>query len=299
MTTGVPAPLEAMKGLWVYLDGAYVPAAEARVSVFDRSFVYGDGVFEGIEVQDGGIFALDAHIDRLYRSAAFLRIGMPLGKADLRAAIIEVVRRSGLRDGYVRPLVSRGVGPLGLERMAELGPPTVVIMPQRRAAKEGRTYRAVVVSTRRTPAQCLDPRVKSNNYLNNVLGKLEQLDAGADAGILLDVDGFVAECCGENLFVVREGQLRTPPPTRALDGITRRTVIELAREDGVPVAEVDLTRYDLYTADELFLTATLSGIGYIVEVDGRRVAGGEPGPVSRRLLELYRDRRRKDSVFVL
>lgn len=299
MTTPVPAPLNAMNGLWVYLDGTYVPAAEARVSVFDRSFVYGDGVFEGIEVQDGGIFKLDEHIDRLYRSAAVLRIAVPLGKAELRAAIIEVVRRSGLRDGYVRPLVTRGVGPLGLERMAELGPPTVVIMPQRRVAKDGRTYRAVVVTTRRTPSQCLDPRVKSNNYLNNVLGKLEQLDAGAEAGILLDVDGFVAECCGENLFVVREGQVRTPPPTRALDGITRRTVIELARENGVFVIETDLTRYDLYTADEVFLTATLSGIGYIVEVDGRRVADGEPGPISRRLLELYRDRKRKDSVFVL
>lgn len=298
MTAPGARPLEALDGLWVYLDGAYVPAAEARVSVFDRSFVYGDGVFEGIEVQDGGIFKLDAHIDRLYRSAAFLRITVPLARADLRAAIIEVVRRSGLRDGYIRPLVSRGVGPLGLERMAELGPATVVIMPQRRRAKEGRTYRAVVVSTRRTPAQCLDPRVKSNNYLNNILGKLEQLDAGADAGILLDVDGLVAECCGENLFAVREGRVRTPPATRTLDGITRRSVIELAARAGIPVAETDLTRYDLYTADELFLTATLSGIGYIVEVDGRPIGGGQPGPISRRLFELYREHKRQDSVIV-
>lgn len=286
-------------GLWVYLDGKFVPAAEATVSVFDRSFVYGDGVFEGIEVENGGIFKLDAHVERLYRSAAFLRIAIPISKSELREAIVEVVRRSSLRDGYVRPLVSRGAGPLGLERVAELGPPTVVVMPQHRPPKEARTYRAVVLATRRNPPQCLDPRVKSNNYLNNVLGKFEQLDAGADAGIFLDVDGFVSECCGENLFAVREGRLATPPATRTLDGITRRTVITLARDAGIPVAETELTRYDLYTADELFLTATLSGIGYIVEVDRRPIGAGEPGPVSRRLYELYRACKQRESVFVL
>lgn len=286
-------------GLWVYVDGKFVPAAEATVSVFDRSFVYGDGVFEGIEVENGGIFKLDAHVERLYRSAAFLRIAIPISKSELREAIVEVVRRSSLRDGYVRPLVSRGAGPLGLERVAELGPPTVVVMPQHRPPKEARTYRAVVLATRRNPPQCLDPRVKSNNYLNNVLGKFEQLDAGADAGIFLDVDGFVSECCGENLFAVREGRLATPPATRTLDGITRRTVITLARDAGIPVAETELTRYDLYTADELFLTATLSGIGYIVEVDRRPIGAGEPGPVSRRLYELYRACKQRESVFVL
>jgi branched-chain amino acid aminotransferase len=285
--------------LWVYLNGKLVPAAEASVSVFDRSFVYGDGVFEGIEVENGGIFKLDAHVERLYRSAAFLRIAIPISKRDMRDAIVEVVRRSELRNGYVRPLVSRGAGPLGLERVAELGPPTVVVMPQHRPPKEARTYRAVILATRRNPAQCLDPRVKSNNYLNNVLGKFEQLDAGADAGIFLDVDGFVSECCGENLFAVREGRLATPPATRTLDGITRQTVIALARDAGIPVAETEMTRYDLYTADELFLTATLSGIGYIVEVDGRRIGSREPGPVSRRLYELYRACKQRESVFVL
>lgn len=289
----------ADSGLWVYLNGKLVPAAEATVSVFDRSFVYGDGVFEGIEVENGGIFKLDAHVDRLYRSAAFLRIAIPIPKGEMREAIVEVVRRSALRDGYVRPLVSRGAGPLGLERVAELGPPTVVVMPQHRPPKEARTYRAVVLATRRNPPQCLDPRVKSNNYLNNVLGKFEQLDAGADAGIFLDVDGFVSECCGENLFAVREGRLATPPATRTLDGITRQTVITLARDAGIPVAETELTRYDLYTADELFLTATLSGIGYIVEVDRRCIGAGEPGPVSRRLYELYRACKQRDSVFVV
>jgi branched-chain amino acid aminotransferase len=288
----------AMDGLWVYVNGTYVPAAEATVSVFDRSFVYGDGVFEGIEVDDGGIFKLDAHVDRLYRSAAYLRIAIPIEKSAMRAVIVEVVRRSELRHGYVRPLVSRGAGPLGLERMAELGPPAVVVMPQHRPPKEARTYRAVILATRRTPAQCLDPRVKSNNYLNNVLGKLEQLDAGADAGIFLDVDGFVSECCGENVFVVRDGRVATPPATRTLDGITRQTVIALARDAGIEVIETEMTRYDLYTADEVFLTATLSGIGYIVRVDGRTIGAGEPGAVSRRLYELYRACKRRESVFV-
>jgi len=289
----------AADGLCVYLNGKFVPAAEATVSVFDRSFVYGDGVFEGIEVENGGIFKLDAHVDRLYRSAVFLRIAIPMSKDEMREAIIEVVRRSDLRNGYVRPLVSRGAGPLGLERVAELGPPTVVVMPQHRPPKEARSYRAVILATRRNPAQCLDPRVKSNNYLNNILGKFEQVDAGADAGIFLDVDGFVSECCGENLFSVREGRIATPPATRTLDGITRQTVIALAGDAGIPVAECEMTRYDLYTADELFLTATLSGIGYIVEVDGRRIGSGEPGPVSRQLYALYRACKQRESVFVL
>ena len=289
----------AADGLCVYLNGKFVPAAEATVSVFDRSFVYGDGIFEGIEVENGGIFKLDAHVDRLYRSAVFLRIAIPMSKDEMRKTIIEVVRRSDLRNGYVRPLVSRGAGPLGLERVAELGPPTVVVMPQHRPPKEARSYRAVILATRRNPAQCLDPRVKSNNYLNNILGKFEQVDAGADAGIFLDVDGFVSECCGENLFSVREGRIATPPATRTLDGITRQTVIALAGEAGIPVAECEMTRYDLYTADELFLTATLSGIGYIVEVDGRRIGSGEPGPVSRQLYALYRTCKQRESVFVL
>jgi branched-chain amino acid aminotransferase len=289
----------AANGLWVYLNGKFVPAAEATVSVFDRSFVYGDGVFEGIEVENGGIFKLEAHVDRLYRSAAFLRIAIPIPKSEMQAAIVEVVRRSELRNGYVRPLVSRGAGPLGLERVADLGPPTVVVMPQHRPPKEARTYRAVIVPTRRTPPQCLDPRVKSNNYLNNVLAKFEQLDAGADAGIFLDVDGFVSECCGENLFAVSAGRLATPPATRTLDGITRQTVIALARDAGIEVAETEMTRYDLYTADELFLTATLSGIGYIVQVDRRTIGAGEPGAMSRRLYQLYRACKQRESVFVL
>jgi len=289
----------ATDGLWVYLNGKFVPAAEATVSVFDRSFVYGDGVFEGIEVENGGIFKLEAHVDRLYRSAAFLRIAVPIPKSEMQAVIVEVVRRSELRDGYVRPLVSRGAGPLGLERVGELGSPTVVVMPQHRPIKETRTYRAVIVATRRTPAQCLDPRVKSNNYLNNVLGKFEQLDAGADAGIFLDIDGFVSECCGENVFAVRDGRLATPPATRTLDGITRQTVIALARDARIGVSETEMTRYDLYTADEVFLTATLSGIGYIVQIDGRIIGAGAPGSVSRRLYELYRACKQRESTFVL
>ena len=289
----------ATDGLWVYLNGKFVPAAEATVSVFDRSFVYGDGVFEGIEVENGGIFKLEAHVDRLYRSAAFLRIAVPIPKSEMQAVIVEVVRRSELRDGYVRPLVSRGAGPLGLERVGELGSPTVVVMPQHRPIKEARTYRAVIVATRRTPAQCLDPRVKSNNYLNNVLGKFEQLDAGADAGIFLDIDGFVSECCGENVFAVRDGRLATPPATRTLDGITRQTVIALARDARIGVSETEMTRYDLYTADEVFLTATLSGIGYIVQIDGRIIGAGAPGSVSRRLYELYRACKQRESTFVL
>jgi branched-chain amino acid aminotransferase len=288
-----------MAGLDVYLNGAFVPEAEAKISVFDRSFVYGDGVFEGIQVEGGVIYQLDEHVARLYRSARYLEFTIPISPESLRAAIVEVVRRNGFRDGYVRPLVSRGEGPLGLERMGELSPPNVVIIPQIRQARGERRMKGIVVQTRRTPPECADPRVKSNNYLNNILGKLEQFRAGADVGIMLTPGGFVAEACGENVFVVREGTAWTPPATHSLEGITRGAVLRLMAAAGIPGGERELTRYDLVQADELFITATMTGIAYVVQLDGRRIGDGEPGPISRRLAGLLRDHQQRTGVRVL
>jgi branched-chain amino acid aminotransferase len=279
--------------LLVYLNGALVPEAEARVSVFDHSFVYGDGIFEGIQVDSGVIYDLDAHVARLYRSARFLQLEIPLSPAAMRAAIVEVARRNGLRDGYLRPMVSRGQGPLGLERMRELSAPTVVIIPQIREARGERRLRAVIVATRRTPPGCLDPRVKSNNYLNNIMAKLEQFRAGVDVGIMLSLDSYVAEAAAENVFAVREGHAWTPPATRSLEGITRGQVLRLMAEAGIPGGERDLTAYDLAQADELFVTATMTGIAYVVELDGQPVGGGVPGPIARALAARLREHQQR------
>jgi branched-chain amino acid aminotransferase len=282
--------------LLVHVNGTLVPEPQAKISVFDHGFVYGDGVFEGIQVDGGVIYDLDEHVARLYRSAQYLGFAIPIAPEAMRAAIVEVARRNGLRDGYLRPLVTRGQGPLGLERMNELSPPNVVIIPQVREARGERRLRATVVSTRRTPPQCLEPRVKSNNYLNNILGKLEQFRAGVDVGIMLAVDGYVAEACGENVFAVRDGHAWTPPATRSLEGITRGNVLRLMAEAGVPGGERDLTPYDLALADELFITATMTGIAYVVELDGRPIGDGEPGPISRDLARRLRDYQQRTGI---
>lgn len=278
----------APRELLAYVNGKLVPLAEAKVSVTDRSFLYGDGAFEGIQVQGGIIYQLDEHVGRLFQSCQYLHIRVPVSPGQTRDAVIEVVRANQLADGYLRPLVTRGEGPLGIDRTDELGPPTVVIVPQHRQTREGKALRAKVLATRRTPPQCMDPRVKSNNYLNNIMGKLEQKASGADVGIMLDLEGLVAEGCGENVFAVRQGRLVTPPPYHALDGLTRRAVLALAAREKIPAAEQPMTLYDLFTADEVFVTATMTGIAYVTEIDGRAIGGGAPGPLSRHLRELLR-----------
>ncbi len=274
--------------LLAYVNGKLVPLSEAKVSVTDRSFLYGDGAFEGIQVQGGIVYQLDEHVERLFRSCRYLHIPVPLAPEEMREAILGVVRANGVADAYLRPLVTRGEGPLGIDRSDELGPPNVVIVPQHRQAREGRALRAKLVSTRRTPAQCMDPRVKSNNYLNNIMGKLEQKASGADVGIMLDVEGFVAEGCGENIFAVRAAGLVTPPPHHTLDGLTRQAVLRIAAREGIPAAEQPMTLYDLYTANEVFVTATMTGIAYVTEIDGRPVGSGQPGALSLRLRALLR-----------
>ena len=287
--------------LLVYLNGSFVPSDQARVSVFDHSFLYGDGVFEGVRVTGGRIVQLEKHVARLYRSAHFLEIAIPIPPDEMTAAIVETVRVNELSDGYLRPLVSRGEGSMGIEATRSLGRPNVLVIPQVRKKFDERIrleagLTAAVVPVRRTPPECVDPRIKANHYLNNILGKLAQWAAGADVGLMLDTNGYLAEGCSENVFVVRDGVVLTPRFQTSLDGITRAAVIESLRRDGRQVEEADLTMYDLYTADEVFVCGTLTEIAPLVKIDGRQVGSGKPGPIARQALELLRAATLADSV---
>jgi branched-chain amino acid aminotransferase len=277
----------------VYVGGELVPQSDARITVLDHGFLYGDAVFEGISIDGGRIFKLDEHIHRLFRSAAYLRIVPPVDIDGIRELVIRVVSANQLRDGYVRPILTRGTGPMGLGATRNIVTGNLVIIPQVRARLTDderlvKGLHAKVVGTRRTPPECVDPRVKSTSYVNQILAKLEQWDAGADAAIMLGTDGLVAECAGENIFVVTSGVLRTPPHQYVLDGITRNTILELYARLGGVAREEPLSVYDLYTADEVFMTATLLEVAAITSVDGRRIGSGTGGPVTRQLLRELR-----------
>ena len=244
----------------VYVNGRFVPAEEASISVFDHGFLYGDGVFEGIRVYDGTVFRLRQHVERLYQSALCLMLAIPMTPADMCQAIVETVRRRGLPNQYVRVVVSRGPGDLGLDpRLCQM--PSVIIIADTMTLYPARYYTEglalVTVATRRTPNWALDARVKSLNYLNNILAKIEAQQAGAVEAVMLNAEGYVAECTADNLFVRRHDRLLTPAVAAgALQGITRDSVLEIAHDLGLEAAEGFLTRYDLYTADECFMTGT-------------------------------------------
>jgi len=279
-------------GLKVYINGELVPREEAKVSVFDHGYLYGDGVFEGIRAYGGRLFTFQEHIDRLYASAAAIELTIPLTKEQFKAAVVETLEANNLKDAYVRAVVSRGEGTLGLNpRLCEK--PTVVIITDSIALYPKELYEngleVVTVSTIRNHPNALDPRIKSLNYLNNILAKIEGLNAGVMEAIMLNSRGHVAECTGDNIFIVRKGELLTPPRSAGiLEGITRNVVIALAREAEIPVREEDLTRYDLFTADECFLTGTAAEVIAVVKIDGRPVADGKPGPVTKDLLARFR-----------
>jgi branched-chain amino acid aminotransferase len=277
----------------VYLNGAFVSADQARVSVFDHSFLYGDGCFETIIVRNGNPFRLAEHIARLWRTTHVLGIRMPVGQEELQSALLETVHRNGLRDAYTRITVSRGEGYASSDpRLTDR--PTLVIFaydleshPAERFGGKGAGLRCAIVSTRRIPPVCLDARIKANNYLNMILARMEAIAANVDEAIMLDVNDFVAECPSRNIFVVRGGTLATPRDHNVLNGITRQTVIDIAEVQGWPMRKEDLTAYDLYNADEVFACSTGGGIKPIVEVDGRSIANGEVGRVTRFMVEQY------------
>ncbi len=276
----------------VYVNGEFLPQPEAKVSVFDHGFLYGDGVFEGIRAYHGRVFKLREHMERLYDSARAILLTVPLEFEELRRAVLETCRRNGIRDGYIRLVVSRGPGDLGLDPR-KCSRPTVVIIADTIQLYPEELYREgmriVTVATRRNAPEALNPRIKSLNYLNNILAKIEANLAGYPEVLMLSPEGYVAECTGDNIFIVRRGRLLTPPDHLGiLEGITRNTVMELAREMGVPVEEKVLTRYELYSAEECFLTGTAAEVVPVVEVDGRRIGTGKPGEITRRLMDGFR-----------
>ena len=275
----------------IFIDGKYCSERDAKVSVFDHGLLYGDGVFEGIRVYHGHVFKLKEHIDRLFCSAKAILLELPMSHAQLMKATVETCRVNKLRDGYIRLVVTRGIGSLGLNPRS-CKKPSVIIIADKIQLYPPELYQRgmeiVTVPTTRNLHGALNPAIKSLNYLNNILAKIEANNAGVEEAVMLNAEGFVAECTGDNLFIVKNRALFTPPLSAgALYGITRQTVIKLAEEAGLTVSEPNLTRYDLFNADECFLTGTGAELIPVVKIDGRVIGTGKPGPITRRLEEDY------------
>lgn len=276
----------------IYLNGELVRKSEAKISVFDHGFLYGDGIFEGIRAYQGKVFKLDEHIARLYESAKAIMLTIPLTVSEMRAAVVDTLRQNGLQDAYVRLVVSRGPGDLGLDPR-QCPKPTVLIIADEIALYPRRVYEdgleLASVSVRRVSPESLNPSIKSLNYLNNILAKIEANQRGLSEVVMLNQQGWVVEGTGDNLFVVKSGELLTPPPyVGILNGITRQAVIEIARELDIPFRETILNLFDLYNADECFLTGTAAEIVSAVQCDGRVIGSGRPGPVAERLTQAFR-----------
>ncbi|PZG29323.1 branched-chain amino acid aminotransferase [Spongiactinospora gelatinilytica] len=294
MSENVPeAAVAEYKRGFACVDGEFVPAATASVSIFDHSFLYGDGVFETIICRGGRLFALRPHLDRLWASCQYLQITPPYDQEQITAFITELAKRNELSDGYVRVVISRGEGyPVSDPRKA-LKPKLVISMQGAPAVTRppGVGVKLAIASTRRTPPICLEPRVKSNNYLNHIVAKLEAIAAGADDAIMLDLEGNVAELPVANIFARHGDTLATPPSNGILAGITRETVLRLVAEGaagpGLRVVQRVMTAYDLFTAAEVFIVGTGSGVAFVESIDGRRIGDGTMGPATERLMDAY------------
>ena len=277
----------------IYIDGQMLPASQAKVSVFDHGLLYGDGIFEGIRFYNGRVFRLDQHIRRLYDCARAILLKIPLTPAEMIAATCATVKANGLRDGYIRLVITRGAGPMGLSPF-KCPTPSVIIIADAISLYSEESYRTgltmATVATRRPSHDILSPQVKSLNYLNNIMAKVEALQAGAEEGLMLNDVGLVAECTGDNIFIVRDGAISTPPLTAgALDGITRGTVFDIAQELGIPIRERDFSRHDVFIADECFLTGTAAEVIAAVKLDGREIADGKPGAITLRIIARFRE----------
>jgi branched-chain amino acid aminotransferase len=282
----------------IYLNGKLVPKEEAKVSVYDHGLLYGDGIFEGIRVYDGNIFRLKEHIDRLFESAKTISLDVGMTHNELEQATVDSVAANGLRDAYIRLVVSRGEGDLGIDPRT-CPKATVFIIVDKIALYPPEFYETGIplatASTRRIPLECLDPRIKSLNYLNNILAKIEARKAGVPEAIMLNLRGRVAECTADNIFMLKNGKLKTPRLTEgALPGVTRGAVIELAREAGLNVHETVLGLHDLYNSDECFLTGTGAEIVPVISIDGRAIGDGKPGKTTHSLLDAFRELRVRD-----
>jgi len=276
--------------LKVYANGDFVPQDQAVTSIYDHGFLYGDGVFEGIRAYNGRVFRLDEHIDRLYDSAMAIMLDIPLSKDEMKQAILETLRVNGLVDAYIRPIVSRGIGDLGLDPR-KCPVPNVFIISQSWGAMYGDLYdkglSAVTVTVRRNAPESLSPNIKSLNYLNNILAKIEANHKGGDEAIILDVRGNISEGSGDNIFIIKNGTISTPQVMNNLRGITRAAAIDIAQDLGYPLLEADLGLFDLYTADEVFVTGTAAEIAPITTVDGRPVGDGSVGTITKELMQRF------------
>lgn len=275
----------------IYIDGVFYSREDAKISVFDHGFLYGDGVFEGIRAYSGRIFRLSEHLDRLYDSAKTIDLKPSITKEDMAAAIIETCKKNNVKEAYIRPIITRGRGDLGLDpRKCERA--SVVIIAVDWGAMYGDLYekglKAVSVSVRRTPAESLPPNVKSLNYLNNILAKIEANYKGGDEAIFFDTNGYLSEGSGDNIFVVKNGLIITPPTLNNLRGITRMVALEIIEDLGISVSERNMGYFDLYTADEVFVTGTAAEVAPITLIDGRVIGTGKPGPITRQLMESFK-----------
>ena len=278
-------------GLKVWLNGDLLDREDAKISVFDHGVLYGDGVFEGIRSYGGKVFRLQAHVRRLYDSALGIRLTVPISQEEMAKAITDTLQANSLRDSYIRVVVTRGAGTLGLDpnRCPE---PNVFIITDKISLYPDELYEngldIITAATMRNHPNAVNPRVKSLNYLNNILAKIEAIDAGTLEAVMLNHLGYVAECTGDNLFIVRDGAVFTPPIAAGiLEGITRNEIIGIARERGLEVREENITRQDLYVADECFLTGTAAEVVPVVRIDKRPIGTGRPGPVTKQLAEAF------------
>lgn len=275
----------------VWINGKYFDKADAKISVYDHGFLYGDGVFEGIRVYEGKVFRLREHVERLYESGRAIKLEIPLSREQMIEAVQDTVKTNAKKNGYIRLVVSRGAGYLGLDPRKTTDPQVIVIVDDislypPELYENG--MEIATVATIRNHPNALNPRIKSLNYLNNILAKIEAIQAGCLEALMLNHKGEVAECTGDNIFLVKRGVLKTPSiEAGILEGITRNAVLELARDAGIAVQECPLTRHDVYAADECFLTGTAAEVIPVVKCDARPIGNGKPGPITRQLRERF------------
>ena len=279
------------KELQVYVDGAFYPKSQAKVSVFDHGLLYGDGVFEGIRAYNGSVFKLKEHIDRLYRSAHMIMLEIPMSKEEMIQTVVETLRKNNLKDSYIRLVVTRGVGDLGLNPK-KCAKPTIIVITDTIALHKGEAKEkgvtAMISWVKRDPVDATSHEIKSLNYLNSILAKIEANISGVDEAICLDKNGFVCEGVAENIFIVRNGRIFTPPSyTGALPGITAEEIAKLARKLGYEAKDKNITPYELFNAEEVFFTGTAAEIVPVREINKRTISNGKPGPITKRLMEEF------------
>jgi branched-chain amino acid aminotransferase len=285
----------------IYINGKFYDKANAKISVFDHGLLYGDGVFEGIRSYNRLVFKLKEHVERLYESAHSIMLEIPMTREAMTKAVVATLKENGLSDAYVRLIVTRGEGDLGLDPRKCKGRATVIIIADRIALYPEKFYKEglaiITVATVRNLPEALNPQIKSLNYLNNILAKIEAINAGCNEAIMMDSLGYVAECTGDNIFIVKRAHLYTPPQCMGtLRGITRDSVLELARKDKILVHEHVLTRHEVFISDECFLTGTAAEIIPVVKVDGRVIGKGRPGPVTLKLIREFKELTKRAGV---